>query len=520
MGWTRSGSTLVSRTAGTSASAVPATAKWYIKSNSNGYYIYSYGGTAYTVTSGANVSDSIVLQSYSVTNKLQNWKMTKLSISEHGVTLKKKTGELVAGNTYTFTAGVYSTYSSVYGQNGMTWSVTNGTGSATVNPSTGVLTGVSLGTVTVTASYKYSSSKTWSTSYSVRVVPFADGFYFFNNREKGGYMQIDDDASDYSASGTHMEHHDFDGEDYQKWELISLKNGYYKIVSVESGLALSVPSGKESTMDVNLVQEAYISATRQQWEFIETSDGAYKIKARSATDSDKELVICVNAGTDSGTNIQQDDYVSNTSYLDEWYAISEKDASLIALPEDYDRSSYFSNVISDLSSIGYSDCYNNHATISAGVTQGELIGRIANSKITLIRTHGLKTLIETSDGDLTRGDILDLPSNSFNYAELVIYGACLTGDGRDGASNLVNATHERGAKTVIGFEKSVWSTEVNWWCEQFLEALVNGYTVQEACAFADAYIAVHWPEYIDVSKYPITTSSHYIAGDKTATFSN
>lgn len=52
---------------------------------------------------------------------------------------------------------------------GITWSVTNGTGSATINPSTGELTGVTVGSVTVIASAQDGTGKT--ASYSVTVTP-------------------------------------------------------------------------------------------------------------------------------------------------------------------------------------------------------------------------------------------------------------------------------------------------------------------------------------------------------------
>ena len=201
---------------------------------------------------------------------------------------------------------------------------------------------------------------------------------------------------------------------------------------------------------------------------------------------------------------------------DEWILIPENDLSLIALPESYDRTSFFDSVISELSSIGYSNCYDNEETIDKGVTSGELVGRMANSKITVIRTHGSKTAIETSDGTLTRANINSMPSTVFSSSELIIYGACLTGSGRAGAANLVNATHSHGCQIVIGFEEEVWNTEVNEWCDAFFQALVDGKTVLEACSAADKHIIDNW--YDPERPYEVRTDSWYIAGDSSATF--
>lgn len=169
MGWTRSGTNLVMTTIGTSNSTVPSTAKWRIKSNGNGYYIHSNYGTSRTITCVTSSGDNIVLQSYSSTNTRQNWTIKEITTSYHGVTLKNTVSTLPVGESSVFSAVMYSTYTDVYGQKGFTWSVENGTGKATINSSTGVLTGISKGTVTVTATYKSSSYQQWSKSCTVTI---------------------------------------------------------------------------------------------------------------------------------------------------------------------------------------------------------------------------------------------------------------------------------------------------------------------------------------------------------------
>lgn len=169
MGWTRLDDGLVMTTIGTSDTTVPYSAKWSIKSNANGYYIHCNSSTAKTITSPQTNGGNIVLQDYLSTNTLQNWTIKKITTSYHGVTMKKYITSLAVGNSYDFDAVMYSTYSNEYGQKGITWSVTNGSGSATIDSSTGVLTGLSQGTVTVTATYKRSSSQSWSKPVTVNI---------------------------------------------------------------------------------------------------------------------------------------------------------------------------------------------------------------------------------------------------------------------------------------------------------------------------------------------------------------
>ena len=84
----------------------------------------------------------------------------------------------------------------------------------------------------------------------------------------------------------------------------------------------------------------------------------------------------------------------------------------------------------------------------------------------------------------------------------------MTGEGREGANNLVNKTHAKGATTVIGFDISVYCEEVNIWSTAFFNALANGSTVEAACYLADEAVEAEW-------SYTITTNSWYIAGSKT-----
>lgn len=87
----------------------------------------------------------------------------------------------------------------------------------------------------------------------------------------------------------------------QKGETFGITAGEkYKIISAESGMALSVKDG--STQDgANIQQENYTGAESQQWEFKYLGDGKYNI---INVKSGKGLDVA-DGGTSNGTNIQQ-----------------------------------------------------------------------------------------------------------------------------------------------------------------------------------------------------------------------
>ena len=136
-----------------------------------------------------------------------------------------------------------------------------------------------------------------------------------NIGDKDWSVAINDAANEYKTPGVIMEQWAYDGEDYQKWEIKSLDNGYYKIISVQSGSALSVPSGKTSTQDVELIQEIYTGDNRQQWKITQTQYGSYTIKPRSSEGLAMDLVMAVGDSITVGwddTNVEQRRYVDNT----------------------------------------------------------------------------------------------------------------------------------------------------------------------------------------------------------------
>ena len=209
--------------------------------------------------------------------------------------------------------------------------------------------GIAEGNAVITAKVTY-SSQSLTTTYNIGVIAVPSGKYFFENRTTEKYLQIDDGET--NTVGAVMEQWAFDGGDDQKWVVTSLNNGYYKIVSSETGYALSVPSGSETAENVSLVQQAYTGATRQQWKITETANGSYKIKARSSESyTEKDLVMDVQYSLlyqhDNGIDVQQRAYLDNNSYMDEWHIVTHENNpyKLLALNEDgKDRDAYFSTV--------------------------------------------------------------------------------------------------------------------------------------------------------------------------------
>lgn len=138
-------------------------------------------------------------------------------------------------------------------------------------------------------------------------------------------MQIDDnDSPNYSTSGAIIELWDKDDGEYQQWQFTHLRDDYYKITSVKSGLALSVAAENVNTDAEALVQESFANLRRQWWKVSLTAHGMYKISPMSGESYATEWVMCAGYSMVSvidGRNVEQRAYTDDTNYKDEWFLI-------------------------------------------------------------------------------------------------------------------------------------------------------------------------------------------------------
>ena len=307
-----------------SASVVPMKAQWLFYSNSYGYYIQNMAtGQVITSPSSTGYGEAylLTLSDYSG-SALQSWTLTSVSETPStGVDLRNVTGSIFAGDSFQFTASTYSYVVGWNGQQGITWSVTNGAGTATIDTNTGVLVGHTTGTVTVTADYiGYSSSCT------VNIFePFESGAYYIKTKANSTHnIQIDNDDSsnNYLTDDAILEVWEFTGEAHQCWNVIHVQDGYYKLISVRSGKAITVQSSYVNSDNKTLVQQAFEeNNNRQLWKITLSSYGGYIIRPKSGEDYSTDWCMATRNSWPmpwDGRNVIQGDYVDNTSYYDEW----------------------------------------------------------------------------------------------------------------------------------------------------------------------------------------------------------
>ena len=159
-----------------------------------------------------------------------------------------------------------------------------------------------------------------------------EGIYFFKNAELKNYMRIDDDES-VTTESAKFELRKFDGADYQKWEIDYTADGYYRILSVASGKAVTAPP---SGNDKNITQTVYTGGDNQWWIITVTDNGLYNLSPKS--NPSYRMAASFGIIDPNGRNVELRD--PQTDNLDEWQLYK---TILQSWNSDSDAVSYWSN---------------------------------------------------------------------------------------------------------------------------------------------------------------------------------
>ena len=159
--------------------------------------------------------------------------------------------------------------------------------------------------------------------YSLDSLPIENGIYYIENAKwTGKYLQItNNDSPNYSSSGAIAKIYNYNVASLQMWHFTYLHNGYYKIISVKSGLSLSIKNGCSNTNSSNIVQYSYNGSDTQMWEIESAHTSNYSIKPKSRVGTGNDYCVSVNFGIildPNGTNVNQEKYVNNSDVRDEW----------------------------------------------------------------------------------------------------------------------------------------------------------------------------------------------------------
>ena len=486
-----------------SLSGIINNARWSIGrySNSSSGLIFQNNGTASKTmqVSGASntIEASVIAGNYSSISLNCRWMPTLVSSPPTGVIIYDTSTGLYVNPAIRYvspgeTRSLYSFnltaafYSGTAITQTVTWSSSD-TSVATVNSSTGNVTGVSPGWTVIYAS-RLVGGTTYSASYDVYVTEIANGTYFLKSKDTSRYVDIEDQNM---ANGTNIHQWDFHGGDSQCWIFTHLGDGYYSIKSANStsNYYLGVLNDGTAT-DTQVVLRTGSLTDGMKWKVSVTTSGAYKITPKTGEPNDRVLAVGWYAINSNGIDIKQRDYVDDSNYKDEWI-ICSFDYSILLAIDDTDgasRHTYFSSTKSNLeqekegmvsvvSTSRYSAC-----------SVSSMISYLQSNDIFFIHTHGEKTGFKIATSGTEFIYMNDFTGVSLTNLKLAVLMTCYTGLDfnpshitSNSPVNIVEKMVICGAETVVGFNDITKVSDCNKFAPDLTQKLVqNGLSIEDA----------------------------------------
>ncbi len=160
----------------------------------------------------------------------------------------------------------------------------------------------------------------YSTYLNFNIGNKLDGIYYIRNGAYDQYLQAE--PFKYSMAKAEMKLKPFN-EEKQQWRLEYNANGCYSIISVKSGLALSIASSSAGTPGKFLIQLSDQKADNQLWKITLTEQGTYIIRPKSGISQN----LCAKGhmqGTVSA--VTQLVYVADDNDDDEWFLAAKSNS--------------------------------------------------------------------------------------------------------------------------------------------------------------------------------------------------
>ena len=374
----------------------------------------------------------------------------------------------------------------------------NDTSIATVNTS-GLVTGISKGTVKITATYIDSASGTTSSDYVYLYVKDFIGIqdnteYYVMNYNSMRYLSLET-ATDTNLTNVFTRARST--SNLSKWKTKRQSNGSYLLISVYS------PTGK--CLDVtNTNVDIYSNngSSYSKFSIYRISSGTYKGlyyirhgKYYVAQDSDYNVYLTTTA---------------NSSAVWSFMAVDQRYAELFCHDYTYTEdgaSHHFDTSVNEtcfrsvLNGLGYTSISYVNPTSETAYTYLKrdddifvFMGHGGSGRIAFYKEGNIATgriLAHTNMGFSNPAPfyISDLSDNELCLNRCVIYLGCNTGTDYVRGSNtynLVDATFEKGAHFVLGTTETLDTNQINDWLEYFLDAISEGMSISQAMVSANS----------------------------------
>lgn len=156
--------------------------------------------------------------------------------------------------------------------------------------------------------------KAWYPYFSVVYSNMNNTQYFLKSCGTTLFAQSDNNG------GNFVEQRAFSGENAQRWYIsFDEASGYYRIKNIATQYYLTSPNNTNDEQKILLETLSASANDRQLWNFINLSDGSYRIQCKAREGTTLVLGVGDGIGSWNGINIEQRDYTELSNGRDKWY---------------------------------------------------------------------------------------------------------------------------------------------------------------------------------------------------------
>ena len=300
------------------------TERWFIRKNQSGGYVTiknAFTDNGGFLTAASNSISGAAVSATSSESDYSHWVLERYTGAPiEGTFLTSFTKTVTVGEKFDKFEGCM--YSSTPGINGpVIFSVVNLRFSKITRADIsldGVLEANRPGKINVIAKFNNSTDgygeyhEGW---YYVWLMLPKSNVFLQNQTDRDEYLQIEEsDAPSFNSENAGIEGSKFLAGRHQKWEINPISGTpYYKIKNKASNKVLTVPAGKATSDNVQLIQMEDSNTENQQWEIDEVRNGRYIIRPHLNPEQ-----MCV-ATSDIGKQVKQRICkTDNEVYREEW----------------------------------------------------------------------------------------------------------------------------------------------------------------------------------------------------------
>lgn len=318
--------------------------------------------------------------------------------------------------------------------------------------------------------------------------------YYLKNAKYGNYLYVNHGSS---TLGVNVLGSSFSAINAEKWQLIRVSTGNYKIASLVHSDRLLTRN--TSNNDNAVIDSTESPNTYQKFSVVRITAGSNAGLYRITNGSTKYLVEESNGNVKFSSSLSGNNYLWSLEKVSKGsvnqFCFNYQDGySFLNTPTYFDTTGVSTYINSKVLLLGYSSSFsiNSNATQAFNYLPSSdvffFFGHGSNARVYFYNSSSQNNgiIYANSSQGLSSIDkaISNLGSNALANERCILFMGCKTGLSSNGY-NLINESFAKGAHFVLGTTKTVYTGDVTKWSKSFFYKASKGFSIEQCIQYAN-----------------------------------